>query len=80
MQLIDVRGHLTLTLDRQEKQAVTGIQRTMTVLIEEGIKKGNTMTGALTANKRSPFAQRGHIRSDDEQEGVELPRMSGDLG
>jgi len=55
-------------------------QRTMTGMLEEGIKKGKAATGALTANVRSPFAQRRHIRSGDEQEVMELTRMSGGLG
>jgi hypothetical protein len=56
------------------------VQRTVTLMMEEGRKKTKTMTGAMTANLRSPFAQRKHIRSGDEQEGMELTRMSGGLG
>ena len=57
------------------------VQRTVTGMMEEGRRKGKVMTGAMTWNMRSPFAQRRHgIRSGDEQEGMELPRMSGALG
>ncbi len=48
-------------------------------MIEEAGKKGKAMTGALALNVRSPFAQRKHIRSGDEQEGMELRRMSGGM-
>jgi hypothetical protein len=52
-------------------------QGTVIRIMEEGRR---AMTGAFNANKRSPFAQRKYIRSGDEQEGMELPRMSGGLG
>jgi Protein of unknown function (DUF3433) len=54
------------------------VQRTMTTMMEEGRKAGRVMTGAITENRRSPFAQRNHgIRSGEE---VEMPEMSGGLG
>jgi hypothetical protein len=58
---------------------VSRVHRTMTVMIEEGIKKGRTVTGTIALNVGSPFAQRRHgIRSGEEDEGIEL-HMSGAL-
>jgi hypothetical protein len=54
--------------------------RTMTVKMEEGLKKGKAKTGALTANVWNPLAQWRHIGSGDEQKGMELTHMSGSLG
>lgn len=54
------------------------VQRTMTTMMEEGRKAGKAMTGAMTWNKRSPFAQRAHgIRPGEE---YEMLQMSGSLG
>jgi len=57
------------------------VHRTMTNMMEEGRKKGKAMTGAMAWNVRSPFAQRRHgIRSGEENEDIQLARMSGALG
>jgi len=57
------------------------IQRTTTILMEEGKKAGRAMTNAITGNKRSPFSQRAHgIRPGEEYEIIEMPQMSGGLG
>ncbi|OCL11820.1 hypothetical protein AOQ84DRAFT_386557 [Glonium stellatum] len=45
------------------------VQRTMTTVLEEGIRAGRAMTGAMTSHGRSPFAQKAHdIRPGDEYE------------
>jgi hypothetical protein len=51
------------------------VQRTMTTMVEEGVKVGKAMTGAMTGNRMSPFSQQAHgIRPGEEYE------MSGALG
>lgn len=53
-------------------------QRTMTTMVEEGIRAGRAMTGAMAWNKNNPFAQRNHgIRPGEEHE---MPEMPGGLG
>jgi hypothetical protein len=54
------------------------VQRTMTAMMEEGRKAGRAMTGAMTGNRGSPFAQQVYdIRPGEE---YEMPQMSGGLG
>jgi hypothetical protein len=51
----------------------TRAKRTMTALMEEGIRAGRTMTGAMARNIRSPFAQEAHgIRPGEERELIEM--------
>ncbi|KAF8847247.1 hypothetical protein BDZ45DRAFT_347841 [Acephala macrosclerotiorum] len=56
---------------------VSRVQRTMTVMMEEGRRAGRAMTGVATGNRRGPLSQHAHgIQPDEEHE---MPLMSGGL-
>jgi hypothetical protein len=57
---------------------VSRVQRTMTIILEEGKRAGRAMTGLAPGNRKGPLSQHTHgIQPGEEHE---MPLMSGGLG